>query len=175
MVLSPPSCEDDEAQVSMTRVAPSDVEEEEDMLLVRMVQVEEAAADNRTGGSPEALPSCRSRATKAWGLGSASSTRRTGSSRGRNIPFAAGRGALTWGGGRGRCAGGFAAAGVASACEGARGLILLLRGCRVSICWRGGRVCAGVSMACTRTPSLAVEACLFLVHSALARAGGRKQ
>lgn len=125
--------------MSMTRVAPSDVEEEEEeegMLLVKMVQVEEADVDNRTGGNLEAMPSCRSRATNAWGLGSASSTRRTGRSRGRNIPFAAGRGALAfWGGERGGCgcAGGFAA-GVASACEGARGLILLLRGCRLSIC-----------------------------------------
>ena len=140
LVFSSPSCEeDDEARVSMTRVAPSDVEEEEEGMLV-MVQVEEAAATgNRTGGTLEALPSCLSRATKACGLGRASSTRRTGSSRGWNIPFAAGRGALACGG-HGGCAGGVVGADVASACGGARSLILLLRGCRLSICSSAGRV-----------------------------------
>ena len=136
LVFSSPSCEeDDEARVSMTRVAPSDVEEEEEEGMLVMVQVEEAAAaGNRTGGILEALPSYLSRATKACGLGRASSTRRTGSRRGRNIPFAAGRGALVG------CAGGVVGAGVASACGGARGLILLLRGCRLSICSSAGRV-----------------------------------
>jgi hypothetical protein len=144
--------------VSMTRAAPSEVEEG---MSVSNVPVEEAATGNRTGGTLEALPSCRSLVTNAWGLGSTNSTSRTGSSRDRNIPFAAGRGALAWGGGRGSCAGGFAG-GVVYAFDEARGLLLLIRGCRVSIIIMV--IACAWSTTCTYVVAL-VEDLFWCVHT----------
>lgn len=126
--LSCPSCEEDvEAWVSITRVAPSEVEEG---MSVSNVQVEKAAAGDRTGGTLEAQPSCRILVTNAWGIGSTCSMSRTGSSRDRNIPFAEGRGAFAWEG-HGSRAGGFTAGNV-SACI-AHGLLMQIRGCRASL------------------------------------------